>query len=97
VVIGTWPVLSMPAPDGTIRRPVITDKFRHIRANHNGVDVMFRRIAADRPFIRSGADDRGSKAFYAPDGMTTIAWRAGIVARAPGAPPGGMVERDPSD
>lgn len=64
---GRW---GWPVPKWQNRAPVISDGFRKPRRDHNGVDIMFARLASD-PF-RVGSPN-GTKSFVMPDSWMAIA------------------------
>jgi murein DD-endopeptidase MepM/ murein hydrolase activator NlpD len=64
---GRW---GWPVPRWQDRAPVISDGFRKPRRDHNGVDIMFARLAGD-PF-RVGSPN-GTKSFVMPDSWMAIA------------------------
>ncbi|HEY1811009.1 MAG TPA: M23 family metallopeptidase [Kofleriaceae bacterium] len=75
------------------RAPVISDGFG-MRANgqhHNGVDLMFARVASDT--LRAGTPN-GSQGFVMPDGTHALAASDGVVRSAMKTPRGTAVVLD---
>lgn len=78
---GRW---GWPVPQWQGRAPVISDGFRAARADHNGVDIMFARIASD-PFAVGSIN--GTRKYVMPDHWVGVAasdgvlWSSGRTAR----------------
>ena len=70
---GRW---GWPVPRWQGRAPVISDRFRTPRPDHNGVDIMFGRIASD-PYPASTPN--GTSRFVIPDNWTAVAASDGVL------------------
>jgi murein DD-endopeptidase MepM/ murein hydrolase activator NlpD len=70
---GRW---GWPVPQWQGRAPVISDRFRAARADHDGVDIMFARLASD-PFAVGTVN--GTSRFVMPDHWVGVAASDGVL------------------
>lgn len=77
-----WPV-PIIEEFGKRRRPVVTDGFYPsatvTHRKHLGVDVFFRRVPEDPPWLGHDTPSNGSKKFYTPPGIPALACGPGVV------------------